>query len=159
MQQATRMTPKNKNYQSCERTSASLSVFTGDENPEVVTQLLGVEPTRIVVKGREFTNSVGLTRIEPNNIWKIKSEDFVDSRDLRDHLDWVLGLLLPVREKFEGLHERDGYQMRVACSWWSKDGGGGPALWPEQMLGLAQLNLELSLGFAYYGDDDDEEEE
>ncbi|MFA5508659.1 MAG: DUF4279 domain-containing protein [Vulcanimicrobiota bacterium] len=150
------MTPINSDYQTCARTSASLSVFTGDENAEVVTEILGVEPTRVVVKGREVTNNSGFTKVEPNNIWKLESENFISSKDLREHLDWLLGRLLPVREKFAALHEREGYKMRVSCSWWSKHGGGGPAIWPEQMMGLAQLNLELNLGFAYYDDDDDE---
>jgi hypothetical protein len=43
--------------------------------------------------------------------------------------------------------------MNVNCVWWSRYGDGGPTLWPEQMLRLAQLNLECSFEFAYYEDD------
>jgi hypothetical protein len=42
--------------------------------------------------------------------------------------------------------------MSVNCVWWSKEGGGGPTLWPAQMRSLAELNLECSFEFADYSE-------
>lgn len=41
--------------------------------------------------------------------------------------------------------------MTVFCLWC---GDGSPVLWPEQMQGLAALNLECSFEFTYYPEEE-----
>ena len=151
----TRLTPLDSAYPSCERTCANLCLFCGEDNPNEITDFLRVSPSAVSVLGREVTNSYGKPRRETKNAWFLKSEHEVKSKDLREHLDWILARLLPVKEKFAALHERENYSMRVFCPWWAQEGSGGPALWPEQMRGLADLNLELCFDFAYYGDEEE----
>jgi hypothetical protein len=47
-----------------------------------------------------------------------------------------------------------GVRMHVNCSWWSESDLGCFTLWPEQMAGLAALNLECSFNLSFYGPDE-----
>ena len=152
-----RFTPLNESDDSCTRTCAQLIIYLGNIDPSAITDLLGLEPTRIVRKGeRSAPNSIGRTRLGKLNIWFLSSEDHISSADLRHHLDWLLERLLPKDKELIGLQKEVGVSMYVSCPWWSRYGGGGPSLWPEQMRGMAQLNLECTFGF---GVDDEAAEE
>jgi hypothetical protein len=75
---------------------------------------------------------------------------------VRDHLDWLLGILDGVRTGLVELQKIPDVRMRVSCVWWAALGG-GPTLLPKQMRGLADLDLELSFQFADYNDCDSED--
>ena len=70
------------------------------------------------------------------------------------HLVWLLKQLVPAKEQILALQEKAGITMGVNCIWWSAFGDGGPTLWPEQMRGLADLNLECSFDVAFFGEED-----
>jgi len=95
---------------------------------------------------------MGRTRVGKQNAWFLSSEDHVASTDVRDHLNWLLRTLLPNSRALRELQRHAGIKMYVFCPWWSKRGGGGPSLWSEQMKGLADLDLEFTVGFADYSD-------
>lgn len=78
------------------------------------------------------------------NGWFLSTGGVVASRDVRHHLDWLLERLMPARGALVALQQCAGVRMSVVCVWWSREGHGGPTLWPEQMRGLADLNLECS---------------
>jgi hypothetical protein len=119
-----------------------------------VTGRLGLVPTRVVVKGEQSPpNSLGRSRLGKLNAWFLTSEDLVDSKDVRQHLDWLLERLQRKPEALLDLQKEPGVRMYVHCPWWSEDGGGGPTLWPEQMRGMAELNLECTFSFADYSDE------
>jgi hypothetical protein len=89
-------------------------------------------------------------------MWLLDSEGVILSKDLRPHLDWIIDKVRPRRDALFSLQELPNVKMDVSCVWWSLHGDGGPALWPEQMLGLAKLNLEMSINLASYRDEPDE---
>lgn len=146
-----RFTPLNALADACERTCAVLIVYSGDMHPSAITELLGQLPTRVVVAGEaSLPNSLGRTRLGKLNAWFLSSEEYVSSRDVRHHLDWLLDRLMQKRETLRALQSKRFIKMYVSCPWWSRQGGGGPSLWPEQMQGLAELNLECSFSFSDY---------
>lgn len=147
-----RMTPYDDEYATCERVRATLRVYGDDLDPAVATGRLKIVPTSSQEKGEVRTNSLGRQRAIKIGAWFLSSEGSVRSKDLRRHLDWLLGHLLPRAEALRGLQEMEGVTMNVNCIWWSATGGGGPTLWPEQMRGLADLNLECSFDIAFYGE-------
>jgi hypothetical protein len=150
-----RFTPLNGVNAGCERTCAELLIYSGDLHPTTVTERLGIQPTHTVVKGEESQrNSLGRTRMGKLNAWFLSSEDAVESKDIRHHLDWLLGVLLPNCEALLKLQQEPQTTMYVFCPWWSNCGGGVATQWPEQMSGLAQLNLECSFAFADYNKQD-----
>lgn len=139
---------------SCERTCAELIIYSGELLPSRVTELLGLSPTRTVATGEKSPpNSRGLVRIGILNGWFLSSEEHLDSKDLRRHIDWLIAQLRPHASSLRALQQTSGVRMYVRCPWWSKGGGGGPSLWPEQMRGLADLDLECTIAFADYSDE------
>jgi Domain of unknown function (DUF4279) len=157
---SSRLTPIDDAYQTCERTCTVLRVYPATMHPSVVSETLGIKPTRQVVVGESSPiNSLGLSRIGKINAWFLSSEDIVESKDMRRHLDWLIAKLQPSSNGLRELQAKPSIRMSVNCIWWSRFGDGGPALWPEQMRALADLNLECSFAFSDYSDEDDDEVE
>jgi Domain of unknown function (DUF4279) len=152
-----RLTPLDDKYATCERTTATLRIACGAMHPQQVTTLLNVEPTRQTVRGERMQFSSRAKSYIPRlNMWLLDSEGVILSKDLRRHLDWIIGKVRPHRDALLSLQQLPDVKMDVTCVWWSQHGDGGPTLWPEQMLGLGELNLEMSIAVAFYGDEPDE---
>ena len=149
-----RLTPVDDEYETCERTQATLRIATGAMPPDRVTELLNITPTGVTVLGKAArVTSRGSTHLGESNIWLLDSENFVTSKDLRRHVDWIISTVYSSREALFRLQEMPDVKMDVSCVWWSRHGGGGPTLWPEQMSRLAELNLEISVACAFYGEE------
>ena len=150
---ASRLTPINDNYETCERTLAKLRIYGDKLDPGSITAVLGIEPTDSQSKGEIKKNSRGVGREAKIAGWFLSSEGHVQSKDVRKHLDWLLAKLLPVKDKLHAIQETEDLVMGVTCVWWSVGGDGGPTLWPEQMSLLAELNLECGFEVAFYEDE------
>ncbi len=147
-------TPLNEADENCERTLATLRIYPGEINIQEVTEALGISPTSSVTKSERIPTHVpGQFRTGKLNGWFLSSEGLVESKDLRSHLDWLLVKLEARAAGLNMLQRRPGVRMCVYCIWWSRHGGGGPSLWPEQMRKPAALDLECTFDFQYYGDD------
>ena len=140
----TQRTPYDENYETCDRTYASLRIIHRDLDPAEVTQRLGVTPTESFRIGDPHPPKAD--RVWQHGGWFLTSCDVVTSRDLRHHLDWLLQRIGHHREAFALLHERD-YLIDVTCFWTSTQGHGGPVLSPSQMRGFADLNIEVWIDF------------
>ena len=151
---ASRRTPYNDSYPTCERTCAELLIYPGAMDPVLVSKRLELEPTLLQRAGDRSRNSLGRERVTAVNGWFLSSEGRSSSMDLRRHLDWLLERLVPKRNAVLALQQIEGLKMGVNCIWWSAQGQGGPTLWPEQMRSLADLDLECSFDVSCYGDDD-----
>jgi hypothetical protein len=147
-------TPYDDSYPTCERTCAELRVYTGEMDPDWVTQRLRVSPTRICKKGERKVNSLGRERVVKLNGWSLSSEGRSSSLDLRRHLDWLLDKLEPGASQLRELQYVPGVTMYVTCTWWSAHAQGGPTLWPEHLRRLADLNLECQFDISFYGEED-----
>lgn len=146
-------TPVTDVNEDVERTCAELLIYHDTLHPDAVTELLGIAPTKKVAVGEPGKpNSRGRVVVGKVNGWFLSSEGTVDSKDLRRHLDWLITRLRPCAENLRSLQETQGVRMYVFCPWWTRSGGGGPTLWPEQMRGLAELNLECTVSFADYSE-------
>jgi hypothetical protein len=150
-----RPTPYSDKYPSCERTCSKLIIYPGEITPSLMKKYLKIEPSWVSTKGELRTSSHDRIRTSKFNVWGLTSENKIDSLDLRRHLDWLLDKIEPCAQEIKALQDHESVQMVVVCIWWSKYGNGGPVLWPEQMLRLANLNLECSFDIYFFGDDDD----
>lgn len=148
-----RLTPTDDAYETCEKTRVVLRIYSGKLHPSQVTALLGLDPSRFVAAGGSRVNSLGRAPASKPNGWFLSSEEHVESKDTRRHLDWLIAKLRPSADALHDLQGKPDVRMSVNCTWWSRYGDGGPTLWPEQMRALADLNLECSFDFADYSDD------
>lgn len=139
--------PADDKSSGVDRTCASLCIHSYSHSAEEITELLGISPTR-AIKAR-----LGDTRYanRPHG-WLLQSEGTVDSKDIRTHLNWLLSIVLPKKDALLRLQHIDGLKMLVRCPWWT-NGNDGPVLWPEQMKGLSELNLECAFDFKDYRED------
>lgn len=144
-------TPFNDGDTDVDRTCAELRIYPGDMHPSQVTGLLGISPTHVVAVGEPgATNSLGRSPVGKVNGWFLSSEEYVKSKDVRRHLNWLIGKLRQSPDAIRTLQGKLGVQMYVFCAFWTKYGDGSATLWPEQMRALADLNLECTFAFANY---------
>lgn len=155
---SSRFTPIKDEDPECDRTEVTIAIYNID--PELITNKLGIVPTRSQKIGKPRIMPSSVERMGKVNSWLLSSEDsYISSKDIRTHLDWVLDKLEPARTQLHEIQQLPEVKMVLRCPWWSKHGGGGPTLWPEQMERMARLNLECSFEFAYYEDDDESTEQ
>lgn len=144
MSEKSRITPVSSDYETCAECYVKLMIYPGEMHPDEITNVMQVRPTLINVAGEKVTNSRGLTREVKDSGWFLSTEGYVLSKDLRDHIDWVVEKISPHSESLRAVQKIDGVKVTLKCVWFSLLGHSGPVLWPEQMRALADLDLECS---------------
>ena len=135
------------------RVRVNFLIAAPDLNPQEVTAVLGIQPDKVAQRGDERRNAAGaLLSPHEGGFWLLSSKGRVDgelhSKDLNQHLMFLLKLLLPHREsilRFAGSGE-----TYFDVLWESSYlyAGTGPVIRPECIEGIAQL--AASLGFDIY---------
>jgi len=87
---SSRITLPDPGYSTCEDTYVKLLIYPGLHGANEVTDVLRIEPTSTQDKGEEIFNSRGSKRVAKNSLWVLSSGQRVASKDLRDHLNWLL---------------------------------------------------------------------
>lgn len=142
-------------YGTCEETRVSLQIYPEEISHEDVTRILGIEASKAQNQDSQIVTPLRRIGVAPRTVWSLSSEGHVDSKDMRDHLNWLLDRVEPCKVGLDTLRiEHEGF-MRINCVWWSARGQGGPTLWPEQMKRLADLEIECQFDIYFFGDDDD----
>ncbi|MDR9877203.1 DUF4279 domain-containing protein [Pseudomonas allii] len=144
MSRKSRITPVSTDYETCAECFVRLMIYPGDIHPSEISNIMHVQPTQITVIGEKVKNSRGVTREVKSSSWFLSSEGNVQSKDLRDHIDWLVREIQPHRESLGLVQQIDGVKITLKCVWFSLLGHSGPVLWPEQMKALADLDLEVS---------------
>ena len=133
----------NDDYPTCLQTFATLRFYHEQDSPEKVTKALGIEPSKSQMVGEPFKRPGARARISG---WFLTTEHNVTSKDVRRHIDWILGRIHGRHSAIAGLHT-SGWTSDVNCYWLSV-GHGGPMLDPAQMKELAKFGL--TCGFDVY---------
>lgn len=126
---------KDDDYPTGEFTTATLRVHHQSANPELVTAALGLEPDE---SSAAVTDDRGRKR---PMVWLLSSEGRVESRDVRQHVDWLTSQLEGRAEAIAGLRQ-EAFAVDVFCRW-DGIGQGGPMLSPHQVSSLAALRLTI----------------
>ncbi|MCB1091336.1 MAG: DUF4279 domain-containing protein [Verrucomicrobiae bacterium] len=130
-------------YPTCVKTFATLRLYHDENPPEEVTKILGIEPSKSQSVGQPFGRSESRARVSG---WFLRSENEVESKDVRRHIDWILDQIRGLESAIERLRA-EGWRSDVNCYWLSI-GHGGPVLDPPQMYDLARFHL--TCGFDVY---------
>src|SRR5262245_36719228 len=127
-------------YPTCGETYATLCIYHHDLDPDAVSQLLELPPTRSHRRGDVRKSKSPNPIAAPIGAWFLCTEDVSQSRDVRFHIDLLLGMLA---EKGAAIRQlaAQGCQLRINCYWESAHGHGGPMIWPETMGRLAELGI------------------
>jgi hypothetical protein len=127
-------------FQSCARTYATLCIYPGIHNPDEVTKMLQLQPSRVQYKDQLLPGH--RNKIAKINGWFLGSNENVKSKDLRRHLNWLLGKIRDKEQKLLQLRLND-YEIRVLSFWESTHGNGGPILDYATMRELGNLQIDL----------------
>lgn len=149
------MTPYDDTFPSCDRTCAQLVIYPEELDARQVTARLQLEPTSSRSVGEVRSIGMGRTALVRNTVWCLSSENHVNSRDLRRHLDWLLDTIEPRAAALRQLQAEGSARMLLFLVWWSAEGLGGPIFWPEHLGRLASLGIECQFSLAFYSDDED----
>lgn len=144
-------TPYDDTYETCERALIELLIYGNELDPERISALLGLEPTDAAHTGDVRINSLGRSRVIVVGHWFLSSEAYVESKDLRRHIDWLVDKLAPRLSELHDLAKEPGVGVRCLCIWWSKHGDGGPTFWPEHLRALSELDVEVAFDVGFYG--------
>lgn len=147
---STRSTPLNDLYPTCDRTFAELRIYPKTLNTSQITEILDLSPSDLGNAREIQHNSYGKMRTVKNTHWLLSSEKFVQSKDLRIHLNWFINILFEKSDGLINISNMDDCKMSIDCTWWSAVGHGGPTLWPEQLRALAEIGLEVSFDIQFY---------
>ena len=129
----------------CLRTYATLRIYSGDIAPSEISEILGLEPSRVWNKGSTET-----VIPRKQNGWFLTSRGELESLDTKRHVAFILKQLANNKAYIADLTTR-GLQVDIMCLW---QGGskseGGPSLLPAQMLLLAEMGI--AIGWNIYVD-------
>lgn len=118
-------------YSTCKATYATLRIY--GVPPDDVTETLGLQPSE--------TQRATTDRVVRPNGWFLSSKERISSRDVRQHLDWLLDCLLPKADALARLRGI-GATADISSYWLSASGHGGPTISPQQAEKLATLGLD-----------------
>jgi len=129
--------------------------FTGDRlEPDRITAILGVEPTKAYRKGEAYLAGPRAGYVTGRTgVWVLATDNVVDSADLDRHLEHLVDLIFrgPDRkQRLKQLHEvmsRDGLKADVSCFWRGGPGTQPPALSKDAIRKLPQLPAEIETDF------------
>lgn len=124
-------------YATCNKTFVTLRLYSNDLSPQEITNYLAIKPSEIIEKG-----DICRRKIISYNCWFFTSENIINSKDSRRHIDYLMDKLLPIKEKLKTLAEQ-GVGIDITCFWSSENGQGGPTLSPPQLSKLAELGIEF----------------
>ena len=129
------------------KVSIRFEVFGDDWDPESVLQSSGIQPTESVrphqiprllpfSKRQAHPDSVG--------VWALDTAAHVKSRDVKEHFQYLLSVLLPRLEQLDAATR--GAARHITLDWESTQAGtAGPELSPEILSGLAQLKAPMQI--------------
>lgn len=141
-----------KSEPSTMKTYASLR-FAGDRlEPGSVTDILGVTPRTAYRKGEVFKRVRDHEVRGRTGLWLLSSEDKVDSLDLNEHLDYLLGILFPDGSdaKLNRLHDlmrECNIEADAPCFWHGKQGVKPPVIRNDIRDRLARIPAEIWADF------------
>jgi Domain of unknown function (DUF4279) len=129
--------------------------FTGDRlDPDRITAILGVHPTKAYRKGESYLAGPRAGYVTGRTgVWALATDGPVDSPELDQHLDYLLDLVFrrPDREeRLKQLREamsRDGVKADVSCFWRGGPGASPPAVSKDAICMLQQLPAEIETDF------------
>ncbi len=130
--------PDNPN---ASRTWATLRIWGRDLDPDSVTALLGVVPSKSFRRGDQRNPR----SVWPHGRWSLTSEGQMTSTDLEAHIQWLLDRIEPRGAGLAALREDASVKADVFCFWESATGHGGPEFSPALLSRLGALALPLGI--------------
>lgn len=123
-------------------------------DPDAISQITGLKPDRTARLGDERRNYKGEV-VSPHDegLWMIGSKGRIESKDINDHINSLLAMLLPHKATFlQIITDMEG-ETFFDVLWTSNYlyAGSGPVISREALQGMSDLGA--SIGFDIYADE------
>jgi Domain of unknown function (DUF4279) len=130
--------------------------FAGDElDPDEISAVLPVAPTRAHKKGEEFLAGPRAGKLRGRTgIWFLATDMLVSSDALRDHLQFIEELLYPAPgdtsriATLRSILERTHSRAHITCFWRGDPGDPAPQIPARFKSAVVPLSAELGVDFA-----------
>ncbi|HND49781.1 MAG TPA: DUF4279 domain-containing protein [Anaerolineales bacterium] len=125
-------------------------------NPEKISDALGIESDVSANRGDPkivYGKTIGLYK---KGFWRVHTKGKVESKDINDHLNFLLAILLPRTDAILELAENGETYFDVLWESTYLYAGTGPLISKECLSGIGKLNA--SMGFDIYQIDDEQSE-
>ena len=133
-----------------------LRIYSGAMTPDRVAGILGAR--------RFIAQWAGNPSMSPwvrrGSIWQrstggfFSSEDRVESRDPRRHIDWFLAEVAPLHSKLPSLLKSPGVRADINIMIWSNDSG-DLSLDPTDLAALAALKIPMWVSYRHFAEERD----
>ena len=136
------------------RVQVSFVLSATDLDPDEVTEMTGLTPDESAKRGDERRNYKGqLITPHKEGFWIISSQGKVESKDINDHFDFLLDILLPHRKTFLQIIDELNGETYFDVLWTSSYlyAGTGPLISRQALRGISELGA--SMGFDIYQDE------
>ncbi len=110
-------------------------------DPQAVTALLGLTPTRCFKRG----DKRGEGKEWSHGYWEVSSDGITQSTDLALHIKWLLDQLEPLKIKLMELIAAESLDAEISCFWILPGGHDGLILQPFLQKQIADLGIKLEL--------------
>jgi hypothetical protein len=140
--------PKGSYYHTTWRTYASVSLNGDDLDPAEVTSFFEIQPSESFRAGDLRKNG----RTWNHGHWALESQEHVKSKELADHIEWLLDQLGHTQPQ-EQAHsyiaklQANNTITRIFCYWELRSGSGGPSFSPDLLRRIADFGLDLDIDF------------
>lgn len=119
---------------------ANFRVYHAELKPEEVSALLDLEPSQVWLKGDTIHLLDNSTRTAKTSGWLLSSYESLHDHSLNQHLKWLLTRLKGTSKALKYFRKRD-FHIDVCLSWLANSSNTCPALTPEVMLTLGNLDI------------------
>lgn len=129
------------NYINCE-----FQVFTGEKNTNLVSKILGIQPTRQFNVGdvRAISSSSGKVGFATHGLWVLNSLSYVDSSHSIDkHIDALIQQIQPQIGSFLNLKNQYGFKFTFWIWMETDDAGIGDQISIENILAIGHLGADM----------------
>jgi hypothetical protein len=109
----------------------TLRIYTGEINPNEVTNILGIKPSEIIIKNEKKING-----------WFLSSEDKIIQLEFEKHLDWLLNIIYPKKQEILELI-KNGFKIDISCFYSFEEEFKQTILEPKQMAKMAELGIDF----------------
>ncbi len=125
-----------------QRSSASLRVYSETVSIEEITQLLQLQPTRVLVKGSKVDPNHPKSYVHPGNLWiLVSSQD--SSQSLESHIAYLVELMEQRIDAWESLLKD--CKADLFCGFSSVNGQGGFTLSASLLKRITIIPIALTL--------------
>lgn len=125
-------------FTSCSRTYATLCIYHDSMDTNEVTKILKLKPDHVTKIG-DYLRKDKSIKIAG---WFLGTQDILDSRDMRAHVEWLLAKLNRKKKAMQILSKM-GFTTRISIFWESSSGNGGPIIDNELAVKLAKYDIDL----------------